>query len=58
MIGFVNAGQPVHESYLSRELNKGVPSMRSTYIPALLLSKYKFEYAFSVFDSIAIAYCN
>jgi hypothetical protein len=47
-IGFVKLGQPLQESYLSNEENKGVPSITSTYIPASLLSQYLLSNAFSV----------
>src|SRR3990172_8893882 len=46
--GFVKLGQPVPESYLSRELKRGSPETMSTYIPSILLSAYSFLNAGSV----------
>ena len=57
-IGLVKLGQPVPESYLSFDENRGTPVTTSTYMPSSLLSWYSFLKGWSVLHCIATEYCS
>src|SRR5580704_14522924 len=56
--GFVKLGQPVPESNLSSELNRGSPETTSTYMPASWLFQYSLRNGGSVPSCWVTLYCN
>src|SRR4030066_2492499 len=57
-IGLLKLGQPVPESYLSSELNRGSPDTTSTYMPGFLLSQYSLLNGLSVPSFCVTLYCS